>query len=664
MAEGTLIFFHVCRDPAAIIEPSLWFDPRIQLKIVADFLPNEVVLREAPYIQWMTPEEFQASKTTWSKEDKICLELPSLFHVPFFEKDLKIPAGYSIMVPVFDFDWVYYIQSDNPHQNILRFSQYQIRIDNKMRDKQEWITKHIRPSWEVFYQQQSTLDTYQRRMFLGLSKVLGEWRIVGNISPLCEWSEAIVQYDQAETVFHTSLRSPLKEREHVMSKTLEKCEYWFETWWVLLAFADKGMDVSSIRRRLMLKAILNQHSQKDFPEWCEDIPLFRWVQRQIVDEDRLFQYEISLLNKVQDEFVSFWSRYLFGKVLCLKDPSSHHTFTQESLSFLPRLSEADSCEHGDLLFSTHDVDFVPSSSGLMVYPENPRWYLVNVRKVNYRILPNGSYITMKNGEFSTTYNGISKNEFYFMDRETLKPVSPVRPMTEDIPGLREDEVAIVGLEDVRLVPGLDQDVLFYGVTKSYSYSDAIRIIVGKYDMGRALFHSTHVIHPPYEENACEKNWTWCGNNRFIYKWHPVEIGSVDANHRLVVDERIPSPYYFKEFRGSSPAVVWKNYHFFSVHSVGHGDNGRKYLHSIVVLDLQSKEHKVVAVSSPFCFENVQIEYNIGLDIYNGRMLFLYSTRDSTSQYMRLPLWHILDKLMFFDKQTETEFKIKIFQDWF
>lgn len=639
---------------------SMWFDNQVQLKIVDDILPEVLVDKHAPHIEWMTSDGFQK----WSQQhshEYIFLELPSLFHVPYFGKDVKIPKGYGVMVPVFDFDWVYYTKNDTDFTKVIRFSPHQIRLENRMKDRQEWIQQNVRSSWEVFYNKRDNLDVYQRRMLLGLSKVLGEWRLVGELSHQCDWSLPIVQYDQAEVRFHTTLSMPLPERQQHFFQTLEQCGYWHETWWSLLECAADNPQIDKsllLQTRLMCKAVLD--TQTDFPEWCSDMPLFRWIPKKMVEEDSLFQKEISFLKRTD----KLWIRHVFARVLHLNEPSSHHRFIQESLGFLPRLLGMEGYEKGDLLSLTDDPDFTPSSSGFIVYPDNPRWYLVNVRKVNYRILPNGSYITMKQGAISPTYNGISKNETYFMDRETLQPVSPVRRMKEDVPGCREEEIAIVGLEDVRLVPGLNQDVLFYGITKSYSYSSAIRIIVGKYDVERCLFHSTSVIHPPYEENSCEKNWTWCGNNRFIYKWYPVEIGSVDANQRLVVDERILSPPFFKEFRGSSPAVLWKGFHWFSVHSVGHGSNGRKYIHFIVVLDLQSKEHQVMAVSSPFCFEDVQIEYTIGLDIYKGRMVFLYSTMDSTSRYMRIPLFHILDKLCFPNKQVEIAFKTRIFQDVF
>lgn len=667
--SDTLIFYYSCRDNTTAPDFSYWFHTDIQLKVIADNLPDEVVCKQCPSIHWMTNPEFESWKQ--NHPEKVFLEIPSLFHVPSFGKDflttMKIPENCGVLVPVFDFDWVYYIKSDNVCENYIRFSQRQILIENKMTDKEEWLMKHVRPSWETFFQYMNDLDIYQRRMLLGLSKVLGEWKLVGELTKICDWSQAIEEYDVAEMNFFTNMRLPEKTRSYNFLKNLEKCQPCFESRWALLETVGndtEDTDLSTARESLLKKAILHEQKEEYFPEWCEDMPICRWVRKKMVNEDELYKSEIRLLKTFKEDYKFCWSRYLFSRVIGLVGSESHRLFTQESIHILPKLCDIPDCEKGELLYCKKDPDFVPSSSGLIVFPDNPRWYLVNVRKVNYRILPQGSYVTIKNGQINSVYNGISKNEFYLMDRETLKPVSPIRPMKEDIPGVRENEVAIVGLEDVRLVPGINQDILFYGVTKSYSYSDSIRIITGKYDVERTLFHSTQVIHPPYEENACEKNWVWCGNNRYIYKWHPVEIGSVDPNERLVIDERIISPPYFREFRGSSPAVIWKDYHFFSVHSVAHGENGRKYIHTILIMDLFSKEHKVVAVSMPFCFEDIQIEYNIGLDIHQGKMLFLYSTRDCTSKYVRIPLFFILEKLLFMNKKVETEFKTKIYQNIF
>jgi hypothetical protein len=61
--------------------------------------------------------------------------------------------------------------------------------------------------------------------------------------------------------------------------------------------------------------------------------------------------------------------------------------------------------------------------------------------------------------------------------------------------------------------------------------------------------------------------------------------------------------------------------------------------------------KVIGVTLPFCFEDIQIEYSIGLDIYKGKVLMLYSTRDSTSRYVRFPIQHVLENMFFLDPHT-------------
>jgi hypothetical protein len=625
---------------------SLWFHTDIRLKIITTDPP--VVCKEAPHIHWVSPPEFEREQQQ-PGNDSIYLELPSPFHTPVVSKvPGRLPKGVGVRLAVFDFDWVHWVQSR--HAQTVLLSPEEMHLENRMSDKKQWAELCVQPSWERLYQNRAQLHPIQKRVLVGLSRVLGEWRTVEEVSPQCEWPEPIVAYDRALVSYHTSVRLPPPERQALFVECLRKGgPDWIETWWEL-------SDPSVLLQKLV------QHNP---PPWFEGVPVHRWVPRRLTNKTELYHKETMLLKALPPSYDRARKNYLFSQVLTLDDPSAHRLFTRECTHSLTRLKAIAGCEVGDLQASADDPDFVPSSAGLMVYPENPRWFLVNVRKVNYRILPNGTYTTLKNGQINPTYNGISKNEFYFMDRETLKPLSPTRPMGEgEVPGKREEELAIVGLEDVRLVPGINQDVQFYCVTKSYSYSDAIRIMTGRYDLERALFCDTRVIHPPYEENACEKNWTWCGHNRFLYKWHPVELGSVDANHRLVVDERLPSPAYFKEFRGSSPAVVWRDLHFFSVHSYTDGENGRKYIHFLVVLDLHSPQHRVVAVSLPFCFEDIQIEYSIGMDIFQGKVLFLYSTRDSTSRYVRFPLYHILDSLHFPDKEAETLFKTRVYQDLF
>lgn len=630
-----IIFYHIWREGKSVLDPTLWNNPETRLVVIIDVVPTR---QELLNVCWMTPDQFEQRKQ--KEENEVYVELPTLWHVPVFggllrQKKNHIPRGYGILLPVFDFGWAYYTQSINHHTHFVRFAHHDLMLENRMKDETEWNENYVRPSWNGLFSLLPNLNMNQKRVLVGLSRVLGEDKIVHKLSPECGWSETIVAYDQKRTL------------------PPDTSELWIETWWDMLEEKETNP--------LLFSYYLVRQENTDFPNWCTNMPAYRWVRRDITKEGMLFQKEMLFFGRLSEHYSNVRMNYLFSKILSLADYDSHSFFTKEISKYVPNMIQY-SEQRGDLLYSKDDIDFVPSSSSLLVFPENPECLLVNVRKVNYRILDTGYYITMKNGKFNTTYNGISKNEFYLADRETMKPLSPLRAMSEEeIPGRNKEEVAIVGLEDVRLVG----DGLFYAVTKSFSYSHAIRIMTGRYDWKSACFRDTTVLHPPYEENACEKNWVWCGNNRFIYKWHPVEIGSV-VNGRLVIEERIHSPAYFNEFRGSSPAVQWRGLLFFSTHSVSFSQekNIRTYLHSIVVLDLTSEKHSVVGVTPPFCFEKPQIEYNIGLDIYKGHALFLYSTMDRTSQFVRVPLWRIVDNMFFIDKERKEFFKTRILQDVF
>lgn len=624
----------------------LW-NTQFSLQIIASTTPLEVVDIQNPRIEWVSELNPRG----------VMFKIPTLYHVPVCGKNYQSITNVkgNVIIPVLDFNWVHMLQSkqddgDSSTNHIITLDQ--LYLENRLETEQIWLDTYVDPLWKEYYERIDNLSEMEKRQMVALSQINGEWKTAIKVSQMCSWSETIIKYDDSycNAVSRCSLTQSEKDSllcERLWSNDLS----YFEVWYTLLDLhnSNPSWDRSRLLFNLSEKAI----------EWQSQLTTGRWVQRRTINDYYVSVYKLLETYKNKNKRLS----YLFPLTLDITDKNTRTLFTQGCLEMIPSLASFP-CEKGDLLYSNKDIDFVPSSSGITVYPENPKWYLVNVRLVNYRILPNGAYVTMRDGQINSYYNGISKNEFYIMDRDTLCPITNVRPMSEQfITTHREEEIAIVGLEDIRLVHGTDIDVRFYGVTKSFSYNDCIRIITGKYDIEHAAFKDTVVIHPPYEENSCEKNWTWCGMERFIYRWHPIEIGYLDRNHnRLVIDESIPSPSYFNEFRGSSPCLLWKGFSFFTVHSVSFGENGRKYIHYIVVLDLNSTDHKVVAVSSPFCFEDIQIEYTIGLDIYKGKMLFLYSTRDCTGRYIRIPLYRILDMLYYPDPNMENKFKHEIYQD--
>lgn len=612
-----VLFYHHWRSNVLDVDYSIWLHTDAPVRLISGQLPEKVVCQEAPHVQWVTPDEFAVLR---ARGGGVWVELPTCFHAPIGSSDaFQVPRGRGVVVAVFDFDWAYLTEGDNGGKDAYRIPPHVARLENRLADRRLWVEACVRPTWSFMRENTANLRPNQNRMLVGLSRVLGEDEVVAEVSPLCGWAQEIVDYDCGNCGGNNWLEARLD---------------------TLARGGDCGGTITTT-------------------PWHESTPTYRWLPRSATNEDNLFQLEARAMLRQEKLEV----RPVFERVMRLEN--SHYFFIQEYVEHFPRLTGLEGCERGTFP-SLFDPDFIPSSPGLVVCPNDPRWYIVNNRKVNYRILSNGAYVTIRGGQVSPVYNGISKNEFFFVDRETLRPIYPIRPMSEDaIPNKREEEVAIVGLEDVRLVrEGADGSVLrFYATTKSHSYSGAIRIMIGRYDVERAIFCDTTVLHPPHDENPCEKNWAWCGDDRYIYRWHPLEIGSVRGD-RLVVDECLTSPAYFREFRGSSPAVVWRQHHFFTVHSVAQRDNGRRYAHSLVVLDLSSEKHCVVGATPPFCFEDAQIEYNIGLDIYKGRILFAYSTRDSSSQYMRVPIHHLLDRLHYVDKDAEARFKLALYEsDW-
>lgn len=593
-----------------------WTNLPFHLKIVSSE-PTVTVDVYNPRINWVR----EAKK----RPGECWVELPDLWHIPIRGRAFAPPETCQGRLFVRDHGWAYYTgEGETVPKDVL------------------FLENQGRARWEERWKKGSEGSPEERRLFCTACREMGEWESLRRAIPGL-WEGPYLRYIQAISDNRRMRRLSEPERDLILLDALVKTG-WDGVWMdiIRLSMRNPGWDL-----RIPMMSLVAGASR--WPPDLATLPSGTCVPEEMLSEACVLEdYPRLLADRI---FEKTRLSFLFRKIL--------HTGGSLSpcLNWIPAITvSCADAETGQLLYSTDDADYVPSSSSLVVYPENPDWYLVNVRRVNYRIQSNGSYISFVGGKISPHYNGITKNEFYFMDRETLRPVSDVRPMREDIPGRRHQEIAIVGIEDVRLVEE-ENGLAFYGVTKSYSYMDAIRIIYGRYDVATSSFRDATVMRPPYEENSCEKNWAWCGKGRFIYRWHPIEIGSVAASTKLEIDEMISSPAYFKEFRGSSAGVEWKGLMWFIVHSVHYVDGLRRYVHYVVVLDLSAKA--VVGVSDPFLFEALQIEYSIGFDIFRGRVLFFYSTRDSTSRMVRIPLVSLLDR-MWIDPAHKTAFYCRLF----
>jgi hypothetical protein len=600
--------------------------------LIGDRKPPEIKMDPSnPRIEWkkaLPPK----------KENEHRFELPSLYHVPFKGSRFhKIPAALHFTMGIKDHEFFHRQREEEGKEEDYCLHEDEIYLENR-RPRKEWINVVVEPCWREMWKKGE-----ESRTFFMYSQIMGEWKTASGLLEKV-FPEEEKRFHRAVVSDHLRCRLSKKERQEMLREELWNCTSISDAWWMLMELYESNPQWDRHRLRLEIVRELMTETWRS-PALFSGAGM--WTNDNLLDR----------YAKILSEF-SPVAPWLFSALLRCKNKSIRHRVINERMIFtMPFLTRLEGCEKGDLQYCRENADFVASSSGLVVYPDNPKWYLVNVRRVNYRILPNGSYISIIGGSPTLHYNGITKNEYYFMDRETLQPVSGSFAMKEEIPNRRMEETAIVGVEDVRLV-ARDGNVFFYGVTKEYAYMDAIRIIQGKYDVKRCVMSDTTVIRPPYEENSCEKNWSAFGDRQFIYRWHPIEIGHMDTEtKRLVIDEHIDSPPYFEEFRGSSPGIRWRGYYWFTTHSVSYLNGMRKYVHYVVVMDMDQK--KVVAVTTPFGFESLEIEYTVGLDVDNGRILFLYSTRDSTSRYVRVPLLTIVS--MFRYLHDKNAFQARIFQ---
>jgi hypothetical protein len=173
------------------------------------------------------------------------------------------------------------------------------------------------------------------------------------------------------------------------------------------------------------------------------------------------------------------------------------------------------------------------------------------------------------------------------------------------------------------------------------------MVLGTYDMETATYRDCQVIIPPDVNSWCEKNWipvpfvteNGVEEERFIYKWSPMEIGRVDptTGQLQIVLRHEVRPWIFERLRGSTtfvdcPACVLPEVlrgreeqylvglaHFSEEHSPRH------YYHLLILLDKRTL--RPVAYSRVFYFESLSIEFCIGMCVRNARYVFWVSRFD-------------------------------------
>jgi hypothetical protein len=275
-------------------------------------------------------------------------------------------------------------------------------------------------------------------------------------------------------------------------------------------------------------------------------------------------------------------------------------------------------------------DFLPTSTSILSLGDT---LLVNIRYVNYRIQPDGSYLMSEGGTLSPHHHLRTRN-FCVRTDHSLKFLTRPEELIPEIPPLHNRHIH--GIEDIRLFRK-GAIIHFSGTTCEYSHNGCIQEIQGIYDVNKLTI--SHMVSP-YSANV-EKNWiplnrAYEDDSRFIYSWHPLTIGRVtDGNFH--VETTVETPYFFKHVRGSTTLVCYKGELYCMVHSVIE-TCPRKYYHLVVKL---SMSYELLAYSVPYYFVKNHIEYTLGMHIADGQITCIASQNDCDPIIVRIPLDSLL-----------------------
>jgi len=241
----------------------------------------------------------------------------------------------------------------------------------------------------------------------------------------------------------------------------------------------------------------------------------------------------------------------------------------------------------------------PSAVSVCNYP------FANVRFVNYKILPDGSY-HMPNGIVDT------KNAYFNL--ETMECVSAFGD-----PDVKFDS-HIKGLEDLRLYS--ENNKLYFTATSVNQYIQGkICIAHGEYDYMNKSYKDCVGVESP-NGSDCEKNWVHVpGTSDFIYGWHPLKIGNIEGN-KFNITKSISVPPFFSMLRGSAPPVEVNGKWLVLTHFVEHCQP-RNYYHCFVELDKQM--YFPTKVSFPFVFRKAGIEFCISGRALSGDQVEFYAS---------------------------------------
>lgn len=265
-----------------------------------------------------------------------------------------------------------------------------------------------------------------------------------------------------------------------------------------------------------------------------------------------------------------------------------------------------------------DIKFNSSSSCLIPYTSDKysdAKYLMNVRYVNYTILPNGSYdFNGSNYIISQNKRVVLNNNFEVID-DFFYPLS-------------FQDRRYIGIEDVRIFSTNNGDEPIFIGTGLHQNNQIGLVLGGSYNAtGEELEYQE--ITQDFASTVCEKNWVFVeieNEVRIVYNWHPLTVCDVGSKINVLFKQEMPLIY--KYVRGSSCGYKYNGSEIWFVgHIVSH-ENPRQYYHIISVFDAKMK---LLRYSAPFKFEGEAIEFCLSILVQTNKVYINYSNWDRTTR---------------------------------
>lgn len=278
--------------------------------------------------------------------------------------------------------------------------------------------------------------------------------------------------------------------------------------------------------------------------------------------------------------------------------------------------------------------FTNSTPSICIHNDN---VVINTRFVNYKIDERGHYI---NQEKIETINVLSKYKINYLDSEIGDNVGYEKVENSDVSMIHDvsRDNMYVGPEDVRLFSY--SGLLCYNANRGFPSSFSIEH--GNICLENGATESN--LLSVENQRPIEKNWVMFengfGDMKCIYGWHPLIIGTITEDNRLVKTQTIPTVRFFKDVRCSTNGVTIGNEIWFICHLVSYEDR-RHYYHLFVAIDKYN--YKVNRYTSLFTFEGEKVEYTLGFIQQNGGKLIIgYSTMDRTTKYKMVEISHVVE----------------------